>query len=81
MDSAGLSASGLFRKPYPAAKLQCAVGLIVKRPEYESSLIVSKFQRLSSGSRPLKNDPSTCHCLEKIPAVMTPKLTWVASCQ
>ena len=57
---------------YAADSDQFVVGLTVSRPEYESRTIRSKFQRLSSGSRPLNTDPSSFHQCVKIPAVSTP---------
>ena len=35
----------------------------------------------SSGSLPRNADPSTCHLEFASPAVNTPKVMWVASCQ
>src|SRR5581483_6694101 len=77
----GVRPSGLLRYPYDALKLHSGAGLTVRRPLYESSGRKSKFVRVSSGSRPLKIEPSSFTSCVKMPAVTTPNDTWVASCQ
>src|SRR5207248_9388454 len=73
--------SGLARYPYETCRLTGRTGLAERRTANESSECTSKFQRSSSGSRPLNQEPSSLTVCVYRPAVATPKLTCVESIQ
>src|ERR1700681_3466900 len=54
----GSNISGLLRRPLDACNSHSPLGRYQRRPENESSGPKSKSHRFSSGSRPLKMDPS-----------------------
>src|SRR4051812_10056565 len=73
--------SGLARYPYETCRLTVRNGFADSRTANESKGRKSKSQRFSSGSRPLNHEPSSLRSRVYTPAVATPKLACVASCQ
>src|SRR6476646_5866143 len=79
--SSGCKSSGLLIKPCDTCKAQFSVGLKDNLPLQLSKRGLSKLYRFSSGSLPVKEEPSIFQLPYLKPMEATPKVTCVASTQ
>src|SRR5438270_6354063 len=77
--SPGSSASGFLSRPYEYCTAQFLFGATVTRSEREFQGLNSRLYRCSSGSRPLKSEPSNLSQRYVKPVVKTPKEMCVES--